>query len=195
MGLGAEGFAFLNTGEPQEWPGAGYLGAATLALDTRGCSNVLVSWTGGTVLPNQRDYAVRLQYAVGDGPFRDVPAAGGVVEYRRSPAAGDARRFADLPLPADAHGQPRLRLRWRYHFLGGAGGPRPMLRVDDILVREAGGPERPRFRDMTRGAGGQFRLRVEGPAGTVWTVLASEDLRRWDDAGTLALPEIGRAHV
>jgi hypothetical protein len=190
VGLGAEGFAFLNTGEPQELPGAGYLGAATLALDTRGCTNISVNWTGGTVLPNQRDYALRLQYAVGDGPFRDVPATdGGVVEYRRAAVAGDARRFADVPLPAEAHGAPLVKLRWRYHFLGGDGGPRAMLRVDDILVEERGAEGRPRFTGLARQPDGRLRLQIHGVPGWTGTLLRSADLRGWTAVGAVTLTD------
>lgn len=190
VGLGEDGFAFLNTGDAQDTPGAGFLGAATLALDTRGCSNVVVSWTGGTVLPNRRDYAVRLQCAVGEGPFRDVPAAdGALVEYRRADVAGDARRFEEVPLPADAHGASPVRLRWRYHYLGGGDGPRPMLRVDDIVVRERGAAGGPRFAGVTRLDDGRIRLEVRGPADSAWTLLATEDLRQWRPAGSVTLPD------
>ena len=66
-GLGDEGIAFINTGRGRD------LGGALLALDTRGVESVPVSWLGGTVLPNVRDYAIRLQYRVGhSGPFTDL---------------------------------------------------------------------------------------------------------------------------
>ena len=65
-GLGTNGFAFINTGNPQASAGAGYVGAAVLALDTLGKENIRVAWTGGTVVTNERVYGIRLQYRVGD---------------------------------------------------------------------------------------------------------------------------------
>src|SRR3989442_12448933 len=63
-GLGDAGFAFLNTSDPQA-DGGGYLGAAVLGLRISNTQNVFVSWRGGTVTPNERAYALRLQYRVG----------------------------------------------------------------------------------------------------------------------------------
>src|SRR3989442_7423977 len=63
-GLGDSGFAFLNTSDPQP-DGGGYLGAAVLALKTVRARTILVSWRGGTVMTNERIYAIRLPYRVG----------------------------------------------------------------------------------------------------------------------------------
>ena len=60
-GLGDAGFAFLNTSDPQP-DGGGYLGAAVLGLNASAAQNIFVSWRGGTVTPNERVCAVRLQY-------------------------------------------------------------------------------------------------------------------------------------
>ncbi len=51
-GLGADGLAFANTGTN------GDLGAAVLALNTTGLSNVRVSYTCGTVATGTRPYAI-----------------------------------------------------------------------------------------------------------------------------------------
>jgi hypothetical protein len=134
-GLGDDGLAFLNTSNPQEEPGAGYLGAAVLALRTLGVTNVEVSWIGGTVTPNQQAYALRLQYAVGDAPFQDVLAPGGQpVEYARNPLPGHSQLIGPFTLPAVANHQPYVSLRWKYYFVAGSSGPRAQLRLDDILV-------------------------------------------------------------
>ena len=135
-GEGADGFAFINTSNPQE-DGGGYLGSAELALDTRGRTGVVVSWTGGTVLPNNRHYAIRLQYRVGaEGPWRDVRGAGGVpVEYYRHPQAGHAQSFGPTPLPPAVDNHPYVQLRWRYYAIDrDISGPRAQLRVGGVTV-------------------------------------------------------------
>src|SRR5690625_7621636 len=56
------------------------------------CALPILSWRGRTIRPNEREYAVRLQYRVGDeGEFNDVTGQdGGVIEYRRSTKIGRA---------------------------------------------------------------------------------------------------------
>ncbi len=70
--LGDDGIAFLNTSDPQA-DGGGFLGVAVLALKTTDRTNIQVAWRGGTVNPNPRAYAIRLQYRVGStNAFADV---------------------------------------------------------------------------------------------------------------------------
>src|SRR6266513_74116 len=137
-GLGDAGFAFLNTSDPQP-DGGGYLGAAVLALKTIGAQNILVSWRGGTVATNDRVYAIRLQYRIGGtNAWRDVPdASGQSVEYVRNPVAGHSQSLGPVPLPGEMNDQSYVQLRWKYYYVTGASGPRPQLRVDDILLTAA----------------------------------------------------------
>lgn len=136
-GLGNQGISFINTGRGRD------LGAAILALDTRGVQDVEVSWTGGTLIPNARLYAIRLQYRVGlEGAFSDVKdAMGEVVEYVRSDAEGHEWRFDPVRLPDLANNQAHVQLRWKYYFTGqrldADHGRRDMLRLDDVLVTAA----------------------------------------------------------
>jgi len=141
-GLGDDGFAFLNTSNPEGNPGypGARLGAAVLALDTRDMKNIRVSWTGGTVQPNSRVYHLRLQYRInGEGEFLDVPDEWGEpVEYQRHHEPGHSRRFEDIRLPKAAENKPYVELRWKYYFTGEqvttASGARTQLRVGDITV-------------------------------------------------------------
>ena len=135
-GLGASGIGFINTGDPQAVAGAGFVGAAVLALDTRGTQDIRVRWTGGTVAPNDRDYGIRLQYRVGNTTsFLDVPGPGGTpVEYLRSANAGHSTVIGPVSLPAAADNQPLVELRWKYYFRSGDSGARPQLRLDEIQV-------------------------------------------------------------
>jgi hypothetical protein len=113
-GLGEDGISFINTGRDRD------LGAAVLAIDTRGIEGITVSWTGGTVIPNARVYAIRLQYKIGpDGVFADLfDENGNVIEYLRSDVANHEYQFGPVELPSDADNQEYVQLRWKYYFTG-----------------------------------------------------------------------------
>ena len=129
-GLNENGIAFINTGSSRD------LGGALLALDTRGVSVAPVTWLGGTVLPNTRIYAIRLQYRVGaTGDFLDVlDGEGQPVEYVRNASAGHSQPMGPTELPAEALGQEYVQVLWRYHLQSGTSGARAQLRLDDIRV-------------------------------------------------------------
>lgn len=138
-GLGSDGFSFINTSSPQAETGSGFMGSAVLALNTGGAQDIRVTWTGGTVVPNSADYAIRLQYRVGDtGDFTDVTNNGNPVEYLRNALAGHSQTIGPVTLPADANDKSLVQIRWKYHYRSGTGS-RPQLRVDDIQV-SAGNP-------------------------------------------------------
>ncbi len=138
-GLGTDGFSFVNTSNPQAETGSGFMGSAVLALNTGGAQDIRVTWTGGTVVSNSADYAIRLQYRVGDsGDFTDVTNLGAPVEYLRNALAGHSQTIGPVTLPADANDKPLVQLRWKYHYRSGSGS-RPQLRVDNIQV-SAGNP-------------------------------------------------------
>lgn len=127
-GLDSDGFSWRNIGTN------GNLGAAVLALNTSGLSNIYVSWTGGTVAidATTREYRIRLQYRVGvSGPFTDVP---GPVEYVATAPAGHSQDFGPTLLPAAVNNQPVVHVRWKYYYVSGSN-TRPQLRVDNILVQ------------------------------------------------------------
>ncbi len=129
-GLGAGGIAFINTGRGRD------LGGALLALDTTGLDDARVGFAAGTILPNFRSYAIRLQYRLGiDGPFTDLTdELGQPVEYLRSTEAGHEAFFSPVDLPPHLLGQAYVQLMWRYHHVEGSSGARSQLRLDDILV-------------------------------------------------------------
>ena len=128
-GLGDEGISFINTGRGRD------LGGALLALDTRGLLAAEVGWLGGTILPNSRIYAIRLQYRAGlEGAFSDVLIAGEPVEYLRSETAGDVAVLGPHALPAELLGRQYLQLLWRYYHVEGESGPRAELRLDEVHV-------------------------------------------------------------
>lgn len=133
-GLGADGISFINTGRNRD------LGAAVLALDTRGMENIMLSWTAGTLIPNSRVYAIRLQYKTApDGNFTNLTdTEGNAIEYMRSATAGHQQDFGPILLPAWANDQEYLQLRWKYYYTGTQltqeHNRRDMLRLDNIVV-------------------------------------------------------------
>jgi hypothetical protein len=138
-GLGELGVSFINTGGPQEHEGYPYgkLGGLLLALNTSGQDSIYVSWTGGTVLPNSRDYAIRLQYRRGDKlDFKDLlDSKGNPIEYVRNEGAGHSHVFEKIKLPDELSDQPYIQLLWNYYHKGSVNsGSRPQLRLDDIII-------------------------------------------------------------
>lgn len=133
-GLVAGGIAFINTGQERD------LGGAVLALNTVGMTNGWVRWLGGTVLPNSRVYALRLQYRVGiEGEFMCVLDDAGIpIEYVRDTMAGHAQMMPPVALPDAALDQEYIQLIWRYYRVSGDIGPRAQLRLDEILVHDFG---------------------------------------------------------
>ena len=134
-GLGDEGVSFINTGRGRD------LGAAVLTLDTIGASDIRVSWTAGTVLPNSRVYALRPQFRTGlDGAWTDLTGPQGApLTYVRHETAGHTRTFGPVLLSPSLEDLPFVQLRWKYHHVSGDSGPRAALRLDDIIVG-AGAP-------------------------------------------------------
>jgi hypothetical protein len=129
-GLGNEGISFINTGRERD------LGAAVLALNTLGLEDLYLSFTAGTLIPNDRIYALRLQYRIGtNGPFHDVPdITDEPVEYVRSEEEGHFQLFGPVRLPAELNDKPYVQVRWKYYHVSGSSGPRAMLRLDNIIV-------------------------------------------------------------
>jgi hypothetical protein len=185
-GLGPYGFSFLNTGETQPEAGAGFLGAALLAIRTLGVTDVQVTWTAGTVAPNSRVYGIRLQYRVGtDGAFADVlDAAGEPVDYLRSLIVGDTQAMGPVTLPTAANNQRVVQLRWKYYYVPTAAtGARAELRVSDIRV--TGTRHVPVLTSFQLADRTLLRAGFTGGAGRDVHLLVSTNLVDWAPAGAL----------
>ncbi len=136
-GLGHQGISLINTGRGRD------LGAVVLALNTLGLEDIYVSFLAGTILPNNREYALRLQYRIGiQEAFRDVHGEGAPVEYKRNEQAGHAQIIGPVRLPDEIQDKPYVQLRWKFYHLAGTSGSRAMLRLDNIAVT-VGPPEDP----------------------------------------------------
>jgi len=129
-GWNERGITFINTGRERD------LGAAVLALNTTGLDSITVSWTSGTIIPNERVYAIRLQYRVGaGGPFSDVlDSDGNPVEYVRNELAEHYQFMEPAVLPEEVNDREYVQLRWKYYHVTGSSGPRAKLLLDNILV-------------------------------------------------------------
>ncbi len=149
IGEGDNGFSFLNTGDTQNSQArcgngpddvGGFVGAATLALNTIGLENISGTYlatkmTAGTNdVP--REYIVRVEYRVGES---------GMWTALESTALSSATTELNDPqdvsftLPAEANDQAVVQLRWRYYQAAqNDGGQRPQWRVGSINVSAAG---------------------------------------------------------
>ncbi len=145
LGMGENGFSFLNTGntqDSQERCGAGpddvggYVGAATLALNTTGMEMIMVNYiatklTVGSGEP-PREYILRLEYRVG--------TQGDFMALEESTLSSDLSDIDDpeemsIQLPADASNQAVVHIRWRYYQAAeNDGGQRPQWQVGSINV-------------------------------------------------------------
>jgi spore coat protein CotH len=144
-GQGVNGMSFINTGDKVALTNSGFVGSAIVALSTIGRSNVTVSFTAGTIIPNFRTYALRLQYRIGaTGPFVDVLDNGLPVEYVRNTTAGHTQAFGPVALPEAVNNLPYVQVRWKYHYVDtGVTGARAQLRLDDIVIASDKSPNAP----------------------------------------------------
>ncbi|AWV96675.1 CotH kinase family protein [Arcticibacterium luteifluviistationis] len=135
-GLDEDGVSFINTGKSNPGYPEGKLGGLILALNTENIETVNLSWTGRTIEPNEREYAIRLQYRVGDIlDFQDFSVNGSPLEYARQNNAGDSTVFENIELPTELMGKSYVQLLWRYYSLNpNDSGSRPQLAVDDIKI-------------------------------------------------------------
>jgi hypothetical protein len=141
-GLGEDGFAFINTGNPEGNPGypGTRLGGAVLTLNLEGHGSAMTEWTAGTIHPGSRIYHLRLQYRIDpDESFRDlVDKFGNPVEYQRVNEAGHSQKIGPVNLPPETDDQPFVQLMWRYYYTGEReseeSGQRSQLNISEIRV-------------------------------------------------------------
>lgn len=94
----------------------------------------MLSFKAGTVLRNERLYAIRLQYRLGTtGNFSDLLKDNLPVHYIAS-NDGDAITFDQISLPQVILGREYVQLMWRYYLHSGDTGPRSQLSLDDIII-------------------------------------------------------------
>lgn len=194
LGLGEDGVGWINTSDPQA-DGGGHVGSAVLALDTRGVDHAELVFRAGTVVPNVRDYGIRLQYRVGNaGIFQDFRnSSGDLVEYVRNPVPGHSTRFGPLPLPSPCLHSRYVQLRWIYHWRGGTTGARSELRLDDIAVAESLVSDGPSVRGIALLAGDRIRLELHAASMQRYRLEISADLTHWTTLDTFVTGADGSA--
>ena len=173
---------FIGESRADPAPGGGYLGAALVSLDTRGQQNIRVSWTGITRDPNNRPYALRLQWRPGSsGVFQDVtdPVTHEPVEYVRNTVKLHSQRFDAIPLPPESWDQPLVQLRWKYYAVTSAvSGSRAELGLDAIAIDSE--PLQPSVAALAlNGSMEAPILRAEVSGGARVTLYTSTDLLHW----------------
>lgn len=139
-GLGSNGVSFINTGSGNTGYPSSKLGGMLLAINTLGQDSLYLNWKAGTVTPNSKEYAIRLQYRIGDLlPFSDLLDANGQpIIYQRNSVAGHEQSFLNIKLPASIMNNQYIQLFWKYYYTGvqnsTLSGSRDELRIDDIEI-------------------------------------------------------------
>lgn len=136
-GTGADGFSFINTGSSGQSANGYKLGSAVLAINTTGRAGIQVSWTGKTIVPNNRTFLVRLFYRVGNtGSWSPVMDGTNYVEYVRNNTANHTQNISAVTLPATVNNQSLVQLEWKYFMAdtNTVSGARPQLAVTNIHV-------------------------------------------------------------
>ena len=152
-GLGEGGVSMINTGNSQftgvcdgsdptqiegETVAYGRAGAVVLALNATNRQNVIVNWTGKTILKNNRVYSLRLQYRIGatdvNSNWMNVTGPNDAIVQYTSGETDDTATFA-TSLPSDVNGQPVVQVRWVYNFVDtGVTGSRAQVALDNVTV-------------------------------------------------------------
>ncbi len=135
IGSGTDGISFLNTSSSAYTP-TRFAGAAVVALNTTNRVNIRVNWTGGTVVPQSRLYAIVLQYRVGttDAWSTAIQNATDTVQYKSNSTANHSQVMPTFTLPSTCENQAVVQLRWRYYQYATGSGSRPQLRFDEVSV-------------------------------------------------------------
>ncbi len=139
-GLGAQGISFIATGNGQFNNCSGddadedrYVGSALVGLSTTGETYTRVEWKNEVISRNAREFAIRLQYRLGDsGSFTDF---GDETEFSVvGKDDGDAEIFS-VELPGLLLDEAEVYLRWVYYELEDSpGGQRPEIALDNIFI-------------------------------------------------------------
>lgn len=127
-GMNDHGISFLNTSVKND--NSGYLGAAVVGLNTKGCKNIRIDWTGRTITPNERVYSIALQYKTGNGKYENTGAV-----YLMNSNAGSSTEFENIKLPKICEDRDSVYIRWKYFFTSNDAGARAELGLDDIVIK------------------------------------------------------------
>ncbi len=138
QGGDANGVLFTNTASPATTSNCQSVGAAVLAVNTTGRSDVRVQFVAGATTSGvARPYVLRLQYRVGTtGAW--IPAtdnSGMIVQFVYANVASTST--FNWTMPVALENQPVVQLRWIYAQEGFGSGNRPTMRLDEISVQSS----------------------------------------------------------
>ena len=124
-GLNQDGISFINTGRGRD------LGAALIALNTEAVDAASLSWLAATLLQNNREYGLKVQYRVGiEDEFQLLDPW----QSYQVGTDGEVQHFLPFALPTELLNQEYVQLLFRYHHITGSSGKRAELRLDDIRI-------------------------------------------------------------
>lgn len=141
VGLGSDGIALMNSDTDADTADfhENRLGAVVVGLRTINHGHIHVNWSAETLQPNDRDYAIRLEFRVGnEGPFEPVTDDRNLPVIYKRDNSGTLVSMGPVTLPPEADDQPYVQLMWRYY--DDATPPAdpdtspPKMRIDNIYV-------------------------------------------------------------
>lgn len=126
-GLGADGIAFINTGQTTK------LGEFVVGLNSTGRHNLNLSFTAGTIEANARPHNFIVQYRIGTAGEWTHLATPLIYE---SSTNNTSQQFTNISLPAALDNQSEIYVKWKYYNPNDpqGSGARAQLRLDDITI-------------------------------------------------------------
>lgn len=191
-GLSDQGFSFISTGNPQFNDCNGgpadsdrYVGSASVNLNTEGIEFAEMSWVNRLVTAGARQFAVRLQYRIGNvGPYQDFDIP--VTFSSAGKTEGQAVSFL-IELPDILLGHEAVSLRYLYFQEAGKSGNRPEIAVDDIII-SAESAATPLLTASEGTLSGFFYNEGQGPSAAVTYTFSGTGLSPETGAATVLVP-------
>jgi hypothetical protein len=134
-GESTNGVSFFATSASQPLNNCAFVGAAVLALNTQGRTEVVVNWTNRVLASGTRPYVMRLQYRIGTtGAWVNaIDPNGSFLEIDGTRPTNTAQNFS-YTLPASLENQATVQLRWLYFQTTSGSNTRPRIALDDLTV-------------------------------------------------------------
>lgn len=134
-GESTNGVSFFATSASQPLNNCAFVGAAVLALNTQGRTEVVVNWTNRVLASGTRPYVMRLQYRIGTtGAWVNaVDPNGSFLEIDGTRPTNTTQNFA-YTLPASLENQATVQLRWLYFQTATGSNTRPRIALDDLTI-------------------------------------------------------------
>ena len=134
-GEGLNGVSFFATSASQPLNNCAFVGAAVMALNTVGRSEVVVNWTNRLIANGTRPYVMRLQYRIGTSGawINALDPNGSFYDFDGTRSTGTIQSFS-YTLPTVLENQSTVQLRWLYFQNGSGSNTRPRIALDDLSI-------------------------------------------------------------